>query len=355
MADAKTFGLDLGATSIKAVWVSYEKNGFLLKSSIIAPTTTKGMLSESPLDEEEMANAIKRAVITAKISAKNVNIALPENQVYTKIIEMPTLSDKELALAINWEAEQYIPVPLSSISLVWTVLNPLQKKQKDSNLGRKLEVLVVGAPNLLINKYQKVLGMAGLNVVAIETEILSVVRALTYKKEKENAVFPPTIILNIGAVSTSLALIKDGIAIFTYAIPVGGIAINRAIEADLGVSLMQAEEYKKVYGISRGGPSEKIGQAIKPILSSILSEIKKVVIFYSQKYKEEVPIQQILLSGGTARLPGIDIFFVENTGIETVIANPWKILVSDSSLPPDARSNASDYAIAIGLAIRGYV
>lgn len=348
----KTFGLDIGATSIKAVWLNKTKNGFQLTSYIIAPVPAKGMLSESPLDEEEMANAIRKAVETAKITTKDVNIAMAENQVYTKVIEMPALSDKELSLAINWEAEQYIPVPLSSVYLVWTILNPPQKNQK--KVDSKIQVLVVGAPTVTINKYQKILALANLNVVAIETEILSVVRVLTYQKEGTKTNFPPTIILSIGAVSTALALVIDRIITFTYSIPVGGIVMNRAIEADLGLSLMQAEEYKKVYGIYRGGPSEKIGKAIEPILNSILSEVKKVMIFYSQRYKEGVPIQQILLSGGTAKLPGLDLFFAQHCGIETVTANPWNILSLDQQLPQEVRNKASDYTTAIGLAIRGY-
>lgn len=345
------FGLDIGATSIKAVWLSKQKNGFLLNSCNFAPTPAKGMLSESPLDKEEMAHTIKKAVDDAKITTKNVNLALPENQVYTKVIEMPALSDKELSLAINWEAEQYIPVPLSSISLVWTVLNPSKKNLKPSN--NKIQVLVVGAPTAIIDKYQKLLAMCGLNAVAVETEILSVIRTLTYQREGA-ANFLPSIILSIGAMSTSLALIKDGIVIFTYSVSVGGVAINRAIEADLGLSLMQAEEYKKVYGISKGGPSDKIGKVILPILNSILSEVKKVMIFYSQKYKDDIPIQQIILSGGTAKLPGLDLFFAQDCGIETVIADPWSVLAQDQKLSPEVRSKACDFTVAIGLAMRGY-
>ena len=70
------------------------------------------MMSESPLDEEEMAQAIAKAVKDAGVDTKLLNIALPENQVYTKVLDMPVLSDRELASAIYWEAEQYIPVPL---------------------------------------------------------------------------------------------------------------------------------------------------------------------------------------------------------------------------------------------------
>ncbi|MDO8620796.1 MAG: type IV pilus assembly protein PilM [Candidatus Levybacteria bacterium] len=346
-----SFGLDIGVTNTRAVWLDYAKEGFLLKASAIAPTPPKSVLSESPLDQEEMAQAIRNVVDKAKITVRNVNIAFPENQVYTKVIDMPVLSDKELAFGIYWEAEQYIPVPLSTITLVWSVLKKPQKIEVGST--EKMQVLMVGAPTALINKYQKILSMAGLNIVSIETEILSAIRALVPFKANVNIVPPTTVIISIGAVSTSLAIIKEGILVFTYSIPIGGIAINRAIESDFGLTLPQAEEYKKTYGFSKEGVGGKIGKSIEPILTSIAAEVKKSLAFYAQKYNNQSPIQQILLSGGTAKLPGIDLFFAQDTGIETAIGNPWKVLTSQE-VPKDIIDQASDYSVAVGLAMKGY-
>jgi len=339
----KPFGLDIGIISIKIVWLSHLKDGYLLDASIISPAPLKGMLSESPLDEEEMARAIGAAVADAKIVSKFVNVAMPENQVYTKVIEMPVLSDKELSSAIFWEAEQNIPVPLSSITLAWNVLKRPQKEVG----SEKMQVLMVGAPTVLVNKYQKILSMAGLTVNALETEILSIIRVLVHLEN-----FPPSLIINIGSISTSLAIVRDGIMIFTYSLPIGGMAINRAISTDFGLTPAQAEEYKKIYGVSKEAFGEKIGKATEPILNSILSEVKKALVFYSDKYKDDKPVRQILLTGGTAKLPGIDLFFTNSTNIETATANPWKIILNQNVLPKPLLDNAPDYTIAVGLAMR---
>ena len=338
------FGLDIGATTIKIVWLTKQGKGYLFNSSIMASAPLKGMLSESPLDEEEMAQTILKATQEAGIESKFVNIALAENQVYTKVIEMPVLSDKELRSAIYWEAEQHIPVPLDSISLVWSVL----KKPQAASSSEKMEVLMVGAPTALVEKYQRVMTLAGLTVNSLETEIISTVRALSYGED-----FPISIVINIGSVSTSLAIVRNGSMIFTYSMPIGGSAINRAIASDLGLTPAQAEEYKKVYGISGKNLGGKIGQATEPILKSILTEVKKSIAYYSQKYTDNQPIKQILLSGGTAKLPGIDLFFANNSGIESAIANPWKSLISQE-VPKEILENAADYTIAVGLAMRDY-
>ena len=337
----KSIGLDIGSTKIKAISVSRLNNNFHLDAFQLAPAPAKGMLSEASADEEEMAAVLKKTVDSLKVNSKNVNIALSDSQVYTKVIEMPLLTDKELSLAIYWEAERHIPVALSTITLVWSVL----KRPSNSSKDEKMQVLMVGAPTTLINKYQKVIQMAGLSINSIETETLAIVRVLAANN------LPPTIIVSIGAINTSLAIIKDGILVLTYLIPTGGNAITRSIEADFGLTESQSEEYKKTYGFSKTGAGKKVGKSTEPILSSILLEIKKALAFYSQKYKDEAIIQQVLLSGGTAKLPGIDLFFAENLGIETVVANPWKIF-ANQQIPPDLLNDTVDYTIALGLAMR---
>ncbi len=328
-------------TKIKAISLSRVNNAFVLNAFQAVDTPPKGMLSESPLDEEVMAQALKKAVENLKVNSKSVNIAFSDTQVYTKVIEMPPLSDKELSLAIYWEAERHIPVALSAITLVWNVL----KRPLSSNRDEKMQVLMVGAPTVLINKYQKVLQMAGLTLNSIETETLAIVRALVAPG------LPPTIIVSIGAINTSLAIIRDGILVLTYSIQTGGNAISRSIEADFGLTPSQSEEYKKTYGFSKTGAGQKVGKSTEPILTSILLEIKKALAYYSQKYKDDSIIQQILLSGGTAKLPGIDLFFAENLGIETVVAAPWKIL-ANQKVPAEILNSNSDYTIALGLAMR---
>lgn len=337
----KAFGLDIGQHTIKAVWLSTEQNGFFLNSAVSIPTPSRGMLSESPLDQEEMAQAIHTMLVDAHITTKYVNIALPESQVYTRVISMPILSDKELLSAIYWEAEQYIPVPLNTITLDYKVLHRPEKSAE----GSKMDVLLVGAPTALIDKYEKVLSLSGLVLTSVETEILSTIRAIAI-----GDTYPPTLILTIGATSTSLAIVQNNLIKFTYATPTGGIALSRAIASSFGFSLEQAEEYKKTYGLSEQNFGGKIAQSVQPVLSLIVSELKKAIAFYQEKEKD-TPIAQIVLAGGSAKLPGLATYLTSIVGIETVIANPWKILVSQE-IAKNIVEDASSYTIATGLAMR---
>ncbi len=341
MIKQKAFGLDIGSHSIKAVWLAKADHGFMLESARSSISPARGIASESPLDQEEMAKAIRLLVNEAKITTRYVNIALPENQVYTKVIETPNISDKELASAIFWEAEQYIPVPLPTVTLDYKVLSRPDAKQP----GATMQVLLVGAPTKLVEKYEQVVSIAGLSINAIETELLSLTRTLL-----TGDTIPPTAIIHVGAISTSLAILRNKILVFAYSLPTGGVAISRAIAADFGFALPQAEEYKKAYGLADSALGGKIGKVAEPILENILMEVKKAFTLYSEKYPNE-PLKQIILSGGSAKMPGLATYFTANTGIETAISNPWKLLIPEE-VPKDIIENAPEYAVAAGLAMR---
>jgi type IV pilus assembly protein PilM len=341
---SNAFGLDIGTASIKSVWINREKEVLEYNSALMVPSPPTGIQSESVLDHQEMAQFINKSLTQARIATNNVNIALPESQVFTKVIDMPSLSEKELTNAIYWEAEQYIPAQLDTMILDWSIL----KRPTDGNSSQKMQVLLVAAPSQLVKRYQAILELAGLTLVTVETEILSVLRSVISKNTTVTS-----LVMHIGSLSTSLAIVQNNMMVFNYTIPLGGIAMTRGIAADFGFSPTQAEEYKRTYGLSDKNFGGKVGRAVEPILTEILSEIRKSIAFYNEKYKNGSPVSQILLTGGGANLPGIDLYLVQNIGIETVIANPWKIL-NVQNVPEAIARLGSEYAVAIGLALKEY-
>lgn len=338
------FGLDIGSTAIKVAWLDRDKEIIKYASALSVPTPRQGIQSESPFDQQELSQVINKLVIDAKITTNNVSIALSENHAFTKVIEMPMLSEKELSSAIYWEAEQYIPVPLDTVNLAWSILRPIKTALSEE----RMQVLLVAAPKDLILRYQTVLDVAGLTVVSVETEILSVIRSLV---PKENT--PTSLIANIGSLSTTLGIVQNGILAFNYTVPLGGISLTRAIASDFGLQIVQAEEYKRVYGLSDKNFGGRIGKAIEPILQTLLNEVKKAMTFYAEKDKNQFPITQILFTGGSANLPGLGIYFAQNIGVETVIANPWKML-NIQAVPGQIEALGPEFSVAVGLALKEY-
>lgn len=343
MASTNSFGLDIGTKLIKVVQLNKDKKNISLKSCLTAPMPGTGMISDSSFDLEEIAQTIRKLANDANISTNNVCAALPDSSVYTKVVEIPQLSEKDLSSAVYWEAEQNIPAPLSTITLSWEML-----RKRDTATDSLMDILLVGAPSNLVRKYQNVQEMAGLTPLSLETEIISVIRSLGLTEHS-----PTTLLANISGFSTALAILEKGKLVFTYSIPLGGVALNRAISTDFGFSDEQAEEYKRVYGVADKQIGGKIARVIEPILQSMSTEMRKAVAFYNEKYASSIDIRQFILSGSTGALPGIDLFFVQSLGIETVVANPWKMW-NIQNVSTEVMNTATDYAIAVGLALKDY-
>ncbi len=333
------FGLDIGSYSIKAVQLRKIQDKYQLVAVGSAPSTSKGLASEAESDLTALAENIKKLYQEAKVTTKNVISALPEDQVFTRVITLPKLSEEELTSALKWEAEQYVPIPLSEVTLAHQVIG-----ETTQDTRQKTEVLLVAAPNRLIDKLLKVLKTAGLNPISLETEILAMSRSLVAPDSEA------TLLVDLGARATDIAIIEKGQVVFTRSISTAGEALTRAVAGALGLEAGQAEEYKKAYGVDPGKLEGKVSQAIEPILEVIVKEMEQAIQFYQQE--KEKTVKRIVLTGGTAILPEVVPLLAKKLTFETQIGDPFSRVVQDSLLAKIPKNDLLFYTVAVGLAMK---
>ncbi len=336
-----TVGIDIGSHSIKLIEFAKEGNQIALMSAGSVPTPPKALTSSIQADMEAVSVSLKQLVKDTGTKSREVNIALPESKVFTRVIEVPQLSARELTSAIKWEAEQYIPLPLDQVNVDFTVL----RESKDTGTN-KMEVLLVAAPKALMDKYLTILEMAGLTAVAAETEIIATSRAIARSIPNVRTVM----VVSLGAQTTDIAILRSGILVFTRSVSAGGEAITRAISQNLDFTIAQGEEYKRTYGLQKDKLEGKIVNATKPIMDTIVNEMKRAVAFYEEKYKDQ-HVETIMLSGGTSRLPGMVVYIAESINVEVQMANPWIGIVRDKRFNV-LSTEGPNFCIAVGLALR---
>ncbi|OGE38222.1 hypothetical protein A3F00_03890 [Candidatus Daviesbacteria bacterium RIFCSPHIGHO2_12_FULL_37_11] len=362
-----TVGLDIGFSSIKVVALNNHEKPVKLVSLGTIGAPVPGMASDADIELEATAAAIKKLFSAAKIEEKNVIGALPESRVFTRVIDdLPYLSDSELTSAIRYASEEFIPVPVADVELNWQVLfrNKLEKNEaastsavkndalsslsgKSSQFRGKTIVFVVATPKVLVNKYIKVMKMAGLNLRALETEVIASARSLV----GNNPFSPTSLIIQMDATTTDFAVVSKGLILLTRSIATGGVALTRAVAQQFNFELSQAEEYKKVYGLASDQLEGKVFQALKGIVDVILEETKRVIQAYSSKNPQN-PIKRIVLSGGGAKLPGLVIYLANNLGLEVQEADPWYFVAKDKVLRTKLAVEGPLFTVAIGLALR---
>ena len=333
-------GLDIGSKTIKMVELSRDGKGMSLRASGIVGH--KGKPPDTTKEDKELAvvaEAVKKLHKDAKINSKDVAIALPEPLVFTRTIKFPLLTDSEIASAVKWEAEQYIPMPINEAIVQHQVL----ERHEDATPAQVV-VLLVAAPKAIVGRYARVVEMAGLNLEFVETELLALVRSLAPADQT-------VLIVDFGAKSTDIAIAKNGLLGFSRSIPTAGEAFTRAVSQSLGVEEIQAEEYKRTYGLSQGQLEGKIKQALDPVFRLVSDEMKKAVHFYQSEEKGENP-RTAILSGGTAGMPEAASTLTKLLGIEVVVGNPFSKITVDPQAVQALSGYAPLYSVACGLAMR---
>lgn len=331
-------GIDIGTKSIKIIELAKNGNSWLMKSS--GAVGYSGVSPDKAQDDKELmtiADVVKKIFSQIGITAKDVNLSLPESLVFTRVIKFPLLSEEEVSAAVKWEAEQYIPIPVNEAVIEYTILERNETTSQTS-------VLLVAAPKTIVEKYVKVIRLAGLTPVSAETELTALSRSLSPDKGV-------SVLLDLGSSATDMAIVKDGHVVFTRSIPVAGEAFTRAVSQGLNITPQQAEEYKKTYGLEASQLEGKVKDALLPVFRMIVDEIKKAIHFYQSDEKGDTPTS-VIITGGASVMPGIVPFLTESLGVETVVGDPFGKISLD---PENAKSLApytSIYGTAIGLAMR---
>jgi len=334
-------GIDIGSKTIKIV--ELDKNGTsysLVASGVVGYS---GSTVDKMTDEKEMASlaqVIKKLCSEARVSSKEAVISIPEPLAFTRTIKFPPLTDSEISSAIKWEAEQYIPIPINEAIIQHTIL----KRNENAATGAGVIVLLVAAPRLIVEKYVKVVQMAGLTPMAVETELIALTRSL--------APIDKTVLLaDLGGSSTNLAIASHGLLSFSRSLPIAGDAFTRAVSQTLSITPQQAEEYKKAYGLSSSQLEGKIKGALDSIVRLVADEIKKAVNYYLTEEKGEMPTS-LVMSGGSSGMPEMISALSDIVGMEVLVANPFTRVRIDPAFAQKLASFAPLYGVAVGLAMR---
>lgn len=330
-------GIDIGNASIKIIELgSLGRDKWKLQAAASA-TIPAGGFVDSPSNQAAITTTIGKIVKEAGIRSRRVVLALPEEQVSSHVVEMPQMVDAELEQALKWQVEQYVPIPADQAVWSWEVIG------KDAKGG--MEVMLVAVARNLVDVYKRVVEQAGLEVVAVETELIATSRAVVPSS------VPVSLVVDIGAKSTDVGVVNAGRLVFARTVPTAGEAFTRAIETNLGLDNRQAEQYKNTYGFSGEMMGGKLMVAMKPVLSIIVSEIKKTIDFYLSKHTSE-SVKLVTLSGGIAALPDVVLVMSEMLGLEISVASPFARVDMDQNQKKALMGNGPFYSVAVGLAMR---
>ncbi|MFZ5425208.1 MAG: type IV pilus assembly protein PilM [Patescibacteria group bacterium] len=338
-------GLDLGTYSIKALEIDEIKGNKVLKNFTVFNDAKLNLESNTKEDLDYYSEKLKEIFSENGFTSNQVIVSLPESDVFTRVIKVPQMGEKDLKSSIAFEAEQYIPLPLKEVNYDFQIIDT------DSIDKNKMDVLLVAAKQAVLSKYVAILKDAKLVPKGLEPETLAIGRVLGDNPSRPSA----SIILNMGELSTEIIVTYKGYVRFTRSISMGGDTLSRSLAQALNFDFNQAEEYKKTYGLDSTQADGKVYEVLKPLFDNITAEIKRSKIFYTT-HNPNVIINRVILSGGAALMPGLLFYMANNLDLEVELANPWRnIRISEKILSKKEYLTDSGpmFVTAVGLAMKG--
>ncbi len=338
-----SIGLDIGSSYIKTVKLKEAKGSYELELFNVHPLPPELIVDGSIIDSLRLVDSLKESIRKANIKTRNVAIAIAgHSSVIIKRISLPEMSEEELSESIKFEAEQYVPFDIEDVNLDFQILGPKEEPGQ-------MDVVLVAVKKDIINEYISVVKEAGLNpiVVDIDAFALENMYGINYEIEPGKNVA----LLNIGASTINLGILKGGISVFTRDSSLGSNLHTEALQREFNISYENAERLK------RGEPIENISQddadsVIEAASEEILNEIIRSFDYFRSTTIHE-DISEVVLSGGCALIKNFASMISEKSGIETKIVEPFRNIKIPKKIDSVyVEEMAPMMAVAVGLALR---
>jgi len=282
--------------------------------------------SETKKVFDESLSSLKKIISLYRLSKKRFNIVIPDGFTYSQIVHMPRLKEKELLSAIKYQADQFIPMPIEETSLDLEIL-------EDNKNSENILVLLVAAPQNLVERVQNIAEQSGIYPESIENELSATGKFL------ENFYSPQiqtgsTIFINIGYSYTSFYYFdhKKRLIIDNHTFPAGLSVFLREAQVDINVDSEKAKNLLKTVGFAPGS-SLDLSQFLQPAIDALSSELQKFITALMAKHKASSP-SHIYVYNLATDIKDIEKQIQKTVAIPIGIFNPLPITKRTHAVEP---------------------
>jgi len=340
-------GIDISSSAVKVLELSKDGEQYRVERYAVEPLPQNAVVEHAITEVEQVADAVDRAVKRSGTRLKNAAVAVPAANVITKIIKMPAnLTDQDRQTQIEMEADHYIPYPLDEVNLDYQVLDAQEPN------AAEVDVIMAACRKEVVDDYLAVIQGRGLSptVVDIETYAMEHSYELIANHMPGGGMEKAVAILDVGATTTTINVMHNNRSVYTRHHTFGGRQLTEEIQRRYGLSYEEAGLAKKQGGL----PDNYQTDVLRPFMEAMCQEIMRALqFFYSSSPFNNV--DQLLLAGGCAQIPGIDELVAARIGVPSMVANPFASMSISSRIKPQLLSNdAPSLMIACGLALRSF-
>lgn len=343
-------GIDIGTKGVKIVEISKKKDKFVLENYgeinlDIAGKQFFRYFDKNTLNPsvDNITRAIRAILSESEITTTKAVFSLPDFATFSISFDLPSMTGKEIKSAVAFEARKYIPLPLSEVVLDWQIIST------DPKEGRT-KILMMAIPKILVDHYKKIAENSGLELVALEAEAIALKRAIMKPND------PITCLVEMGFQSTNVIIVENGSIKTTFSFDIAGKDLTLTLSETLNIEIGEAEKLKIRNGLSQD--NRECATVISSVLALVVEKVKRVMREYQTK--ENKKIEQMILSGGTAKTIGIIKYFQEMIdygdflGVKVKPGEPFNDIEYPPALEVKIKRSNPVFAIALGEALKKF-
>jgi type IV pilus assembly protein PilM len=345
-------GLKIGSSHLAAARVVNNGHSDLVQIAR-EPLEAGIVVGGEPRQPDELANALRDFFKKHKLPRTGVRLGIANNRIGVRTLEIAGINDpKQLGNAIRFRAQEALPIPLDEAVLDYQVLSV----RIDANGQTVRRILLVVAYRDLIDRYVGACRKAGIRLAGIDLEAFGLLRALTVPRDEDDPPRAATVVVNVGHDRSTFG-VSDGLHCeFTRVLDWGGSKLSVAVARALDLAPSEAAPIKHalslVEPVTPAGLTTEQGktarEAVQRELHAFARELVSALQFY-QNQPGSLGIGEVVLTGGTADLPGIDAELRRLIGVPVRVGDPlMNVKLGKKVGSPD---HVGSLATAIGLGI----
>ncbi|SMD06520.1 type IV pilus assembly protein PilM [Sporomusa malonica] len=341
---ASTIGIDIGSGVLKIAEISWHKNIPTLRAAGMASLPDDLVRDGIIMDKMALAETLRRLLATAGSTGKHAIISVSGHAVFIRELTFPMMTNEELRQAIKWDLDKYVPANAENYYFDFSVIGAGQE-------AHEVRVLLVAAPQTVIDAIIAICKEVGLKAVAIDIEPLAVCRTFTHEVN--------TLVVDIGQKICQISIFQNNCPVVSRLLPLGGARYTDVVMRSLELDYSEAELLKErqqglLQAITNDGEVSYIHKQLMIIVEELGREIRRTADYYQAQNREAI-IESVILTGGGARLDNLVVNLAALlNGVEVKLVDPLVNLEISGSLDPEwLNSVAPQLTVAIGLALRG--
>lgn len=333
-----TIGLDIGSGYLKIVQLKDIKGGYELELFEMLPLPPELIVDGSIIDSLRLVDSLKELARKAKVKSKDVVISMAgHSSVIIKRVALPDMSEEELYESIKFEAEQYIPFDIEDVNLDFQILGPKEEPGQ-------MDVILVAVKRDIINEYLSVVKESGFNcqIVDVNSFALENIYEVNYEIETGKNIA----LVNIGASTINMNILKGGMSAFTRDSAVGSNLHTEVLQREFNLTYDVAERLKRGETVENVSPQDAFS-VMELASEEIIGEVNRSLEYFHED------INEVVLSGGCALVKDFPKLLAEKIGVETKVLQPFKnIKIPRKFDMTYIEEVAPILAVAAGLALR---